>query len=173
MFEQPRPNFQQPLTLASGVLDLSWTAYGLGKPMVEVSLPDLQKGSKVLWSLFWLYHIQLWLSKLSALAFYARIFGSGNKTFRLALWAVTGLICTWIVAVLVSLILQCNPPQQAWERTNRDACHDPYNWLLASGVSDLILDLIILLLPLPMIWRLRVKQSRKALIIGVFISGYS
>ena len=159
--------------MASGALDLSWTTYGLGKPMAQVPLPDLKKGLRVLWVLSWLYNIQIWLSKLSALAFYARIFSPGNKKFRLALWIVAGLVCAWIVAVLVSLILQCNPPQQAWERSIPGACRDPYNWWLASGLSSFILDLIILLIPLPMLWRLQVKPSRKGLIIGVFISGYS
>ena len=141
--------------------------------MAEVPKSDLKKGLQVLWAIFWLFNIAIWLSKLSALAFYARIFSPGNKRFRLALWVVAGLACAWIVAVLISLILQCNPPQQAWERTIQGACQDSYNWWLASGVSSFILDLVILLIPLPMLWSLQVKTSRKALIIGVFISGYS
>ena len=141
--------------------------------MLQVSGPDLHKGLQVLWSILWLYTIAIWLSKLSALAFYARVFSPGNRRFRLALWVVAGLACAWIVAVLVSLILQCNPPQKAWERAIPGACQDPYNWWLISGVTSFILDMIILLLPLPMLWRLQVKASRKGLIIGVFLSGYS
>ena len=141
--------------------------------MAQVSVPDLKKGLQVLWSTLWLYSIAIWLSKLSALAFYARVFSPANRRFRLALWIVAGLSCAWIVAVLVSLILQCNPPQKAWERAIPGACQDPYNWWLAGGVSSFILDLIILLLPLPMLWMLQVKPSRKGLMIAVFVSGYS
>ena len=173
MFKWACPNCQQPFGLATTALDLSWTTFGLGKHMAQVSVPDLHKGLQVLWSILWLYTIAIWLSKLSALAFYARVFSPGNRRFRLALWVVAGLACAWIVAVLISLILQCNPPQKAWERAIPGACQDPYNWWLISGVSSFILDLIILLLPLPMLWRLQVKASRKGLIIGVFLSGYS
>lgn len=172
MFKWVRPDCQQPFGLATTALDLSWTTFGLGKHMAQVSAPDLHKGLQVLWSILWLYTIAIWLSKLSALAFYARIFSPGNRRFRLALWIVSGLTCAWIVAVLVSLILQCNPPQEAWERAIPGACQDPYNWWLASGVSSFILDLVILLLPLPMLWRLQVKPSRKGLLIGVFLCGY-
>ena len=141
--------------------------------MTQVSPADLHKGLKVLWSILWLYSIAIWLSKLSSLAFYDLIFSSGTRNFRLALWIVAWLVCAWLVAVLVSLILQCSPPQEAWERTVPGACQDPYNWWLASGVSSFILDLIILLLPLPMLWRLQVKPSRKGLLIGVFFCGFS
>lgn len=166
-------NAQQPFGLATTALDLSWTTFGLGKHMVQVSLPNLQKGLQVLWSILWLYAIAIWLSKLSALAFYARVFSPGNRRFRLALWIVGWLACAWIVAVLISLILQCNPPQKAWKQTIPGSCQDPYNWWLASGLSSFILDLIILLLPLPMLWRLQVRPSRKGLIIAIFLSGYS
>ena len=141
--------------------------------MAQVSPPDLEKGLQVLWAIFWLYNIAICLSKLSALAFYARVFSPGHRNFRLALWVVAGLSCAWVVAVLVSLILLCNPPQKAWQRAIPGTCQDPYNWWLAGGVSSFILDLIVLLLPLPMLWKLQVKPSRKGLIIAVFLSGYS
>ena len=140
--------------------------------MDQVSLPDLEKGLQVVWSIFWLYLIAIWLSKLSALAFYARVFSPGNRRLRLALSIAAGLTCVWIVALLVSLILQCNPPKKAWDRAIPGTCQDPYKWWLAGDVSNFLLDLIILLLPLPMLLRLQVKRYRKWLIIGVFLSGY-
>ena len=166
-------NYQQPLSLATTSLDLSWTTFGLGKHLPEVSPSDRQKGLQVQWSVFWLYIIAIWLSKLSALAFYARVFSPGNRRFRLALWTVAGLSSAWLVGVLVSLILQCNPVREAWQRVNPNACEDPYNWWLATDTSNFMVDLIVLLIPLPMLWRLQVKPIRKGLIFGVFISGYS
>ena len=140
--------------------------------MDQVSKPDRAKGLRVLWSIFWIYTIAIFLSKLSALAFYARVFSPGTRRFRLALWIVAGLCCAWIVAILVSLILQCNPPRRAWDLTVPGTCQNPYNWWLAGGVTSFALDLIILLLPLPTLCRLQVKTLRRWLIIGVFLSGY-
>ena len=164
---------QQPLSLATTALDLSWTTFGLGKHVLQVSAPDLKKGLQVQWSIFWIYIIAIWLSKLSALAFYARVFSPGNRRFRLVLWTVAGLSSAWLVGVLISLILQCNPVQEAWQRLIPGACQDPYNWWLATDTSNFMVDLIVLLIPLPMLWRLQVKPIRKGLIFGVFISGYS
>ncbi|MCJ1396737.1 hypothetical protein MMC18_009629, partial [Xylographa bjoerkii] len=162
-----------PFGLATSALDLSWTTFGLGKHMSQVSPSDLSKGLLFLWLQLWLYHIAIWLSKLSALAFYARIFGLDIRRFRFTIWLVTGLVCTWIMAIFITLLLQCRPLQKAWEPTMDGICMNTYIWWLAASTSSFILDLIILILPLPMLWRLHVKTYRKFLMFCVFLCGYS
>lgn len=154
---------------------MSWTNYGLGKHITRVSPPDLEKGLLTLWIVLWLYFTGLWLSKLSAIAFYARIFGLGNKNkkYRAALWVVVGLLNVWMIGLILSLLLQCRPLHKSWERKIPGECYDYYLWWLSSTLSNFLLDMIVLLLPLPMLWRLQIDRSKKKYIYCVFITGYS
>jgi hypothetical protein len=43
---------------------------------------------------------------------------------------------------------------------------------LSSAIPVVIIDLILLVLPLPMIWKLRIKRSRDFAVLGVFILCY-
>lgn len=43
---------------------------------------------------------------------------------------------------------------------------------LGSVIPSTIIDLIILIMPLPMIWKLQMKLTKKILVMGVFVCGY-
>lgn len=51
-------------------------------------------------------------------------------------------------------------------------CFDIPSWYLSSGVYDAVLDVAVLILPVPMVWKLQMKQGRKLLVLGLFVCGY-
>ena len=129
-------------------------------------------GLLLLWVQYLLYSIAICLSKLSALAFYARVFSIDNKGFRTILWVVTGIVCAWVVVPIVSIPLECRPIQAVWDYSVKGECVDVPRWWLANAVSSFVLDIIILVLPVPLLWRLQIKLARKILICGLFLCGY-
>ncbi|PHH90388.1 hypothetical protein CDD83_3838 [Cordyceps sp. RAO-2017] len=113
--------------------------------------------------------------KTSILFFSRRLFlGHRSTKFDFASWLLIGLSVAWSLAFLITLIFGCGrrvwlhwAPLQVAEQSGCNV-HTPEE---AMVISDLILDVMILALPLPVIWRLKMKPGRKLAITGVFLVG--
>ena len=114
------------------------------------------------------YTVAVAVTKYSILLFYSRIFK--DFYFRLALWIVTGLVTAWFVAIETSVIVQCLPIHALWD-FGPGRCVDLHTFFQGSGVSNAILNVIVLLLPLPMVWTLQVQAKHKLALSGVFLLG--
>lgn len=112
------------------------------------------------------------MGKASAVFFYARIFSLTNSGFKYALWLVHFMNVAWLLAILLSVTFMCDPVEKAWDTTLSGKCLNTGLLWLGSGVSSLIIDVIILLMPLPMLWKLQMKTIRRIQISGVFLCGY-
>ncbi|KAH7310895.1 hypothetical protein B0I35DRAFT_489801 [Stachybotrys elegans] len=64
------------------------------------------------------------------------------------------------------------PIERAWIPTMPGRCLNTGTLWMGSGISSLIIDVFILMLPLPILWRLQMKTARKLQISGVFVCGY-
>ncbi|KAL6714744.1 hypothetical protein ACLMJK_008169 [Lecanora helva] len=107
--------------------------------------------------------------KLSLLYLYARIFP--QRWFRIVL-VVFGLVLIAItIAAFAVVIFQCVPIKALWAPTTPARCVDFGRFALAMGVINIITDLAILTLPLPVVWRLRISRTKKVLISITFIVG--
>lgn len=145
---------------------------GLGKDVKEVSTDDQRRILKGFFILYPFYQCSVTFPKVSALLFYTRIFGSASKAFQYALWTTHAVILIWNSAIWIFSILLCNPVQKQWIPSLPGHCYSTGALWLASAIPNLVIDLVILLLPLPMLWGLQMKKSRKAGVIAVFICGY-
>lgn len=45
-------------------------------------------------------------------------------------------------------------------------------FLVGNSIASVIIDLVILIIPLPVLWKLQLKLGKKLLISGVFTGGY-
>lgn len=100
------------------------------------------------------------LIKLSVLHFYVSIFITVAMA-RTAL--IVGLLSLgyWIAFVL-STALVYQPETCSWDRNIKDdACASSYKYYLASSILNTILDIVIVALPLPCLWGLQMKLSKK------------
>ncbi|KAI1494127.1 hypothetical protein F5X96DRAFT_684848 [Biscogniauxia mediterranea] len=110
--------------------------------------------------------------KLSALFFYQRIFCTGGK--RSVFWTVT---CVTIIIVILWLVVfqfltgfQCGTHFSAlWDGSYLQYCTISFPFLYGLVISDFLLDIWILVLPIPGILRLHTTSRRKLSIIGVFL----
>ena len=121
---------------------------------------------------YFFYDVGISLPKLSALLFYARVFHVNGSRFHIMLWIIGGFVISWILFAIFSTIFQCTPIRKAWEPTVPGYCLNTYQWWLGSAISSVIIDAIILVLPMPKLWRLQLKPMRKVIITIIFISGY-
>ncbi|KAI1383545.1 uncharacterized protein F4822DRAFT_420937 [Hypoxylon trugodes] len=149
---------------------------GLGRHVTALSPEALLACSKLIVVIYYVYDVALFTSKVSALLFLSRIFPKyTNPTwFNTALYVAHGLNVTWLIAILFATIFQCNPVQKAWNPDPNlpGKCSSNAVLLTGSALPSVGIDLFILLLPMPKIWRLQMSLARKAGITLVFILGY-
>lgn len=118
-----------------------------------------------------LYYCAQTLIKISLLLLYHRLF-SVNKPFRIALFVAGTLTLMWWVAAFWDTIFQCVPVQASWDKSIKNAkCQVVREEALGTGISNLILDVSFLLLPVPMIWQLQVNRRIKLSLTGIFLLG--
>lgn len=70
-------------------------------------------------------------------------------------------------------MFNCIPISAAWKPTTRaDAiCIDIESFYYGNAISNLLTDVLILGLPLPIVWGLNMSTNRKIALSGVFLLG--
>ncbi|CAF9935891.1 hypothetical protein IMSHALPRED_010381 [Imshaugia aleurites] len=82
------------------------------------------------------------------------------------------LVLAWGIATLLTSIFQCSPVSALWNSdTTNKHCINLRKWLIGTNVPHIIIDFSILLLPMPLIWRLKLSTGRKITLSGVFLVG--
>ena len=62
--------------------------------------------------------------------------------------------------------------EKAWVPTDSGHCLNIGAWYLGTALANVILDIMILLLPVPILWRLKMEKTKRLLVILVFACGY-
>lgn len=115
------------------------------------------------------YNITLGMVKLSILAFYYRIFII--PLFRRIVLATITFIGLWVLTITVVLALQCRPIRKFWNPAVPGTCFDLVAFSYFTNITNLVTDVWIFLLPVPLIIRLHISTSRKIGLCGVFMVG--
>ncbi|KAI9727186.1 MAG: hypothetical protein M1834_008494 [Cirrosporium novae-zelandiae] len=109
-------------------------------------------------------------AKLSILCFYLRIFFGQRFKFWVS---VTGfMILGHGVGVLFAAIFQCSPIAYTWDKAIMDGtCFNQQAFYRYVSIPVIVTDVMIMILPLPFLWKLKVSTSQKIALTGVFILG--
>ena len=162
----------KPFDMALLGIALSWLSDGLGHHATQVPRASLARAPKYYFAAAFMYELSISLPKFSAIFFYKRVFRTNSKAFGTTLWLVGGLNSAWIIFSILSDIFQCSPVKKAWLPQTPGHCADGYKIALASASMNVINDLIIMVTPLPIIWKLHTGRLRKLTLSGIFICAY-
>lgn len=78
----------------------------------------------------------------------------------------------WLVAGSLVTIFQCRPVGAAWDkRIQTYYCINAYPMYEGVLISDLLTDVIMLVLPMPLVWNLQLPKLHKLAILGIFTLG--
>ncbi|KAI9672761.1 MAG: hypothetical protein M1831_000196 [Alyxoria varia] len=165
-----------PFTILQSALTIQWVNIGLGQHMMHVPTANLSDGLLLLWIGIHAFTFGVALARFAAILFYARVFRPISKQFRWSLWIIGVLNTGWIIGSFFSATFRCIPVHVAWHplemAMGKGSCFDIYKFLLGTAVTSVVLDLYILLLPMPTLWGLQTKWAKKLLIGLVFACGY-
>ena len=116
------------------------------------------------------YGIASAVPKLAVLDTYLKIFMS--RWVRYALLATGFVIVTNAIVYIPTTIFQCAPVQSLWDHSipNRKCNNIRLHYSLA-GVPNILTDAVMLILPLPIIWKLQMDKGTKAGVLATFASG--
>ncbi len=107
--------------------------------------------------------------KSAIVLLYLRIFGSSRyRTVFYVVWTYVILcgICPFFVT-----IFQCRPISYNWNRAQSGRCIDLGTFWIAGGILNVIGDFLVLLAPIPVVWRLHLSGRRKTVLLGIFSLG--
>jgi hypothetical protein len=114
------------------------------------------------------YKISLQATKVSLLLFYMRIFHHIAWFKKISLSLIAFLVI-YLIATTVTSIVQCTPVELAWDPSGDSSrCIDLPKFFIFNGVVALLTDLLVLVLPLPLVWGLQLPFSQKLALIPVF-----
>ena len=117
--------------------------------------------------------------KLSILIVYYKIFSVNQRWFKIALWA-NGIYAGGLgITATFIFIFQCWPIHYYWTRfvayygfdPPKGSCLPQLAHLVTPQILSTVSDIVILLLPIPIIMGLQVKTSRKIALFFVFLLG--
>ena len=115
------------------------------------------------------YDLALVFVKLSILAFYWRVFV--HPLFRKIICATAAFVVAWGIGITVTLFLVCRPLQAYWDYTVNAKCFNIVPFVYFTNISNLITDIWIFLMPVPMIWHLQLPTKKKLLLSLIFCIG--
>lgn len=106
------------------------------------------------------------LVKLSLLVFYLHI--SPQKWFRISVWATTAIVGLYTVVISALFLFNCVPPRKQFDLKVEGSCFDPGPLYIATAVSNIVTDIILILLPIPMVYQLHMPRPQKIGAVVVF-----
>ena len=110
--------------------------------------------------------------KASLLLLYYRYFGI-SRPFRIVLYVSAGVTVCWYLGVVVATIFQCVPVAAFWDRSIKNAkCMNLSDFSTSTGATNLLTDVMILCLPMPMVWTLHTNKTQKITLTGIFLLGF-
>lgn len=149
---------------------------GFGRHITEVPLGDIRKGLKILYASYIVYNLGITMIRFSAILFYNRVFELQRSRYRYVIWCCLGLNGAWIVAFGTLALRPCTPIHSFWDKPilapTSYTCISTLSIQLSSGITSVLMDLFVLLLPVPRLLKLQTDWLKKVRVGCIFFIGY-
>lgn len=116
------------------------------------------------------YKVAINLVKCCIILLYLRLFHV-VRWFRVSCWALLAIVAMYCTGSVAATIFQCRPIIRAFDKTTPGTCINTAKFWFANAGFSIATDIIILLLPLPLVWKLEVPITQRLALVGVFTMG--
>ncbi|ESZ93962.1 hypothetical protein SBOR_5665 [Sclerotinia borealis F-4128] len=150
---------------------------GSGWHVDQLNPAQLKTAQKVLLANQMLYGVGLGLIKCSITIMLIRIFAVSK--FRIVGYFVLAACIAWVIMTILIAFLICRPLGYNWNlQPTAGHCGNTISAYTAVGIADIITDMMILLLPQRMLWKLQLPMANKLALaalmcLGLFTIGMS
>ncbi|KAF3935573.1 hypothetical protein ABW19_dt0203386 [Dactylella cylindrospora] len=153
-----------------GILNYFHVSHGTGKHIETITFDALIPTLKHWYVYQLIYPIVLCTIKLSILAFYKGI--SPQKGYQIAIWATVALVGAYTIAIVFVYMFECPKPSMSWSVTFPTGCMNLSVLYYTSASINILTDILILVLPIPVLMTLQIQKRKKIALVGIFFVGF-
>ncbi|RAL06914.1 uncharacterized protein BO97DRAFT_409361 [Aspergillus homomorphus CBS 101889] len=153
-------------------LCIAQSRYGLGLPLKLRPKEDLSQYTKLNYAGRPFYQVGIAGFKASLCLNYLRLISGTSKTlFRILIWVTITLSTVGHIAGALVLIFNCHPVERAWNPTISGSCLPSGPTFYGLAAFTIICDVMIIILPIPLLLQLNIKPAQKAGVVCLFLLG--
>ncbi|PVI03760.1 hypothetical protein DM02DRAFT_652348 [Periconia macrospinosa] len=147
------------------------TRYGLGRHLWDVSFVAFNNNfgkAAIIGGLS--YTLAIMFVKISILVFYLRI--SAARNLKIVIYTAVAITIAYSIPLATIGFYACNPMAKYWDITiTTGSCINQYAVYLFSASMNIATDVIILVLPVVMLWKVHIPRRQKVGIIFMLMTG--
>ncbi|KAL6915039.1 hypothetical protein FSHL1_012711 [Fusarium sambucinum] len=145
-----------------------------GQDIWQVNAGDLSHALKLFWIDCPFYSLLMGMTKVTIILFYIRLCHVYTR-FCQVCWAIIVMVSLNTIVFMFLNIFQCTPIHWNWNRFSGNdvdfECMDLNKLQWSINITNIIFDVVVLALPIPLVWRMRSTFRRKLAIIFMFSLG--
>ncbi|KAL3467197.1 hypothetical protein BJX64DRAFT_192222 [Aspergillus heterothallicus] len=143
--------------------------HGLGQNIWSIPFPDIDECMKLFFIEEVLYTISTALIKCSMLLLYLRLFP--NRLLRIAVFTSLSITSAWAVGSFFAQLFSCTPISyywKQWDMEHEGHCVDHNDLLLSHSIINIILDVLVIGLPMPVLVKLHMPLEKRVGMVLMF-----
>ncbi|KAL8934791.1 MAG: hypothetical protein Q9216_005732 [Gyalolechia sp. 2 TL-2023] len=109
--------------------------------------------------------------KGAILLLYLRVFTKSNRKFTTAACLIGFVVGATGITMIVGSIFPCTPIAHNWDMKMTGKCINKLDFARYTAIPNVLTGLAMLVLPLPMVWRLNVTIQQKVALTATFLHG--
>jgi hypothetical protein len=144
----------------------------LGLPLLDRPKENLIIYTRVNFAGRPIYQIGISFFKIALLISYLRLLqGTNNKAYRIVVYCTIAGVFLTHLACAFSLIFACTPVDKSWNPLKDGTCLPPGPSFTAYAIVTIISDVVVAVLPVPLLLKLNIQKEKKFGLIGIFTLG--
>lgn len=119
-----------------------------------------------------IYGLSIALSKCAILLLYLRVFTTHNRVFTRWTYIIGFIVIATGIANTFVTIFQCFPIAYEWNKyIHRGKCIDEVAFARYMSIPNVITGAVMLIMPVPLVWKLNLNVSEKIALTATFLHG--
>lgn len=143
---------------------------GMGMPTADLEAEQLSIQLQLIPATYVTWTVATTAFKLSVLFLYVRLLSW--PTFKKLSYVLMGLTLAYCISFMAVFLTTCSPDiSQLWNPRPDGSCRDLNIGQLGSVSTNLALDVLIIALPMPFLWSLKMRTRNKIVVTAAFSLG--
>ncbi|CZT22918.1 uncharacterized protein RCC_08625 [Ramularia collo-cygni] len=162
--------FAMLFALGTTITMLFQVKYGMGRRQASLSQDESISMLKAFYVSIWTYNLSLCCTKVAILLQYLRVF-SPMKTFRMCCFILLTVVVIYAIYAAGTAIFACSPIAFFWDHRLEGKCLPRFPIWFANAAINIVTDIVIVVLPIPVMSDLELPTRTKRALMTVFLLG--
>ncbi|GKZ16878.1 hypothetical protein AbraIFM66951_006371 [Aspergillus brasiliensis] len=153
--------------VTQSLLLYGYTHAGIGVHEWDLNRAVYNKSLRILLIGSLTYIPSLGLSKISLIILYYRL-SDMQRTWRITLWGMTVFVIAYMIILECLFLFTCKPVYKAWHPSAEGHCWSRAPILMAGVVASMFTDVVLLVMPLPIVLKLKMASRKRIGLVCMF-----